>query len=92
MNIDHIRCPNCNGVHPYHNLPCNGGLQARPCTLSPLPYLSPPPHFYPPLPDDKNPGCEPLKQLTETDVRRIVREELAKQREPLMPPTIGGKP
>lgn len=59
-------CPNCGGVFPYHNLPCNGGVSSPP--LYQFPYA-------PPKQDEE--GCRPLKQLTEDDVRRIVREELA---------------
>lgn len=39
------------------------------------PMVYPPPLPYQPLPPAQG-GCVPLKQLTEDDVRRIIREEL----------------
>ncbi len=61
------RCPNCNGVYPYHNAPCSGGYYTIPPSMQ----------FYRYQPADRSDsGCRPLKQLTEEDVRRIVREEL----------------
>lgn len=61
-----FRCPNCDGVFPYHNLPCNGGASGQPLYQ----YT-----YAPPKQDEE--GCRPIKPLTEEDVRRIVREELA---------------
>lgn len=67
MNLNSVRCPNCNGVFPYHNLPCDGasltGGWYRPA------YSSPP---------QDGAHCVPLTPLTEADVRRIFREELAR--------------
>jgi hypothetical protein len=34
------------------------------------------------VPTIKGLGCQPLRQVTEEDVRRIVREEIAKSQEP----------
>lgn len=71
-----MNCPNCGGVLPFHNAPCTG----------PLPYYAPMP-AQPPLH-----GAQPIRPLTEDDVRRIVREELAKQQPPAALLTIGRRP
>ena len=59
-------CPNCGGVFPCHNYPCNGGSPVWPTWPAYAPM--------PKEPDDRRYG-----PLTEADVRRSVREELAKQ-------------
>jgi hypothetical protein len=45
--------------------------------VGPPPNPNGPPIYYSPM--QPRPGCQPLPQLTEEDVRRIVREELAKR-------------
>lgn len=64
MTFQTYTCPNCQGVAGYHNFPCQG--------------MFPPAPIYPYQPADKSDqtGCRPVVPLTETDVRRIVREEL----------------
>lgn len=73
MTINLFTCPNCQGVGGAHNYPCQGMFPQTPQW-----------HVYPPTP-----GAIPLKQLTEEDVRRIVREELA--RNPRNYTIVGGE-
>lgn len=51
---------------------------------------SPPPP--PPKVSPSPPSFRPAASLTEDDVRRIVREELAKMSDPIKSQTFGGKP
>lgn len=64
---NYTRCPNCNGVYPYHNNPCDGGNSS---------FWTVPPQFMPKPADEE--GCKAVPTLTEGDVRRIVREEMEK--------------
>lgn len=70
MTFQTYTCPNCHGVGGCHNYPCQG----------PFP-PAPPVYFYNPTG-----GTAPFTPLTETDVRRIVREELAAIRAEAMVP------
>jgi hypothetical protein len=62
MYFDNYRCPNCNGVLPYHNDPCRG--------MQPFP-------TYAPNPPGERPGPMPIQYVTADEVRKIVREEIA---------------
>jgi hypothetical protein len=79
-------CPNCNlpkftGAAGYVGPQCTCLFtEMMPAAPRQAPYPALPfpsiPEFKP-SPGEK--GCQPLLQLTEEDVRRIVREELAKK-------------
>ena len=43
------------------------------------------PPMYEPLPKNFGADCAPIMPLTETDIRRIVREEVATAIEPILP-------
>lgn len=71
MNIpfgDNLACPNCGGKSGYHNWPCSGALPYTPAF---------PPQYTPNPPGVRFGECVPAKLVTEDDVRRIIREEIA---------------
>ena len=76
MTFQTYTCPNCKGIGGYHNYPCSGtnwpGAQFVP--------------RQPTTDASEQTGCRPAVPLTETDVRRIVREELAAIRAEAMVP------
>lgn len=64
-----MKCQRC-GLPQFDGAAGYAGPQCK-CWVT----WNPAPHAAPQIPFD---GCQPLRQLTEADVRRIVREELAR--------------